>query len=270
MSKVRSRLARTRSGQSRRARPWRSPPPSRQGDDRARPVAARCPMLVQRELERMILAGELRGRRQAQRGRHRRHRSACRAARCARRSARSRNRAWCASRRTAACSCARSASRKPTRSTSCAPRSTNGPAGALAQIGDRRARSRAARPRRAHGARRGAGTTSTPTGCSTSTSTTGWSTLAGNAKLLATYRRLVNELQPVSAADARAGRDAAGLDARASRDRRQASPRATPPPPDARCTTTSWRAASACTRRTRAFRPDGASPATSSRRRKAR
>ena len=71
-----------------------------------------------------------RRRRQAQRSRDRRTRSASRADRCAKRFARSRNRAWCAWKRIAACSCARSASRKPTKSTRCVRRSTNGSAGA--------------------------------------------------------------------------------------------------------------------------------------------
>ena len=50
--------------------------------------------------------------------------------------------------------------------------------------------------------------------------------LAGNAKLLATYRRLVNELHLFRRATLAQGGDAAGLDARASRDRRARSPRA--------------------------------------------
>ena len=80
--------------------------------------------------------------------------------------------------------------------------------------------------------------TSTPISPPTSSSTTGWSSSPATPSCSSTYRRLVNELHLFRARDARAGRRAAGVDARASRDRRPRSRPASRPPPAARCTST--------------------------------
>ena len=106
---------------------------------RRAPAPSRCcrsnslPMLVQRELERMILAGELPPARKLNEAA-----VAERARRLARPGARGLPHARGVrprphSRRTAASSCARSRSTKPTRSTTCAPCSTSSSAAALAQ-----------------------------------------------------------------------------------------------------------------------------------------
>ena len=150
---------------ARTARRRRRPGPPRNGTAMPRAAAhtrsrccsrARCPTLVQRELERMILAGELAAGAKLNEATSPSAR-ACRAGRCARRSARSRNRGSSASRRIAACSCARSASRKRTRSSSCAPCSTSSPAGASAQnVEPERRRATCATLVEPHGQGRGA------------------------------------------------------------------------------------------------------------------
>ena len=160
------------------------------------------------------------GGRQAQRSRRSPTCSAFRAARCAKRFARSRSRASCASRRTAACSCARSPSRKPTRSTSCARCSTSSPAAA--------SRKRSRRPT----SRRCARWSSAWTSAATRDDVDAYHhanlefhdtlvALAGNGKLLVTYRRLVNELHLYRRATLAQAGALPRVRARAPRDPRQ-------------------------------------------------
>ena len=108
----------------------------------------------------------------------------------------------------------------------------------LAQTRHAEQRARVCAPRRPDGAARRRRATSTPTSRPTSSSTIGWSSSPATRSCSRIYRRLVNELQSVPPRDARARRARCRLDARASRDRRPDRRRATPPPPAARCSIT--------------------------------
>ena len=205
---------------------------------------ARCPSVVQGELERMILVGRAARRATSSTRWRSPPASASRAARCARPSACSRSRAWCAPRRTAACSCADLPVEEATRSSTCARRWTSSSAAACAEtIAPAALKELRALVERMEQARQGQGRARLPPA---------QPRFHDRARRARRQRQADRDLpqadqgaEPVPPRSTWPRLAAAGLGRRAPRRSSRRSPRATPTPPAARCSTTSWRARSA-------------------------